>query len=69
MTFAEAAGFVLTSGQHKGKTLGDVGSREEGLLYIDSWFPQTPGELVAQATYLSHPAVRADLERLAAERE
>ena len=71
MTFAEAAAFILTGGPHKGKPIGIVAVREHGLLDLDfrrdlARIPEA--EWLALETYLSHPQIAEDLDRLQAER-
>jgi hypothetical protein len=70
-TFAQAAGFILTSGQYKGKAIGVVGVREEGLLYLDSRHKRSTDldEMRALEVYLAQEMIRLDLSRLDNERD
>lgn len=80
-SFKTAAEFVLPFGQYKGKTIDQVGTTDEGLLYLD-WLR---GELDRDAakdrlapakldihlhlsTYLDDPVIASDTARLAKER-
>jgi hypothetical protein len=71
MTFAEAAGHVLISGQYKGLPIGVIAVREEGLLYLDSRArtPTDLEELDALETYLADDMIRLELNRLQNERD
>ena len=67
MTFAQAQQFVMPLGKHKGKTLDDIASTDEGLKYLD-WIV---GEGFlwdrteeAIKTYLADPAIQRDLNAL-----
>jgi hypothetical protein len=65
LTFREAADHVIPFGKHKGRTIGEVGDDDEGLLYLD-WMVGVAdrdrplhGALVA---YLRDPSVAPDLD-------
>ena len=70
MTFTEAAAFVMPFGQHKGRTLDDIASDDEGLSYL-GWLRGVREEEeqdwpvdLALATYLDDPAIAKELEAL-----
>jgi hypothetical protein len=67
MTFLEACEFRLTSGQHKGRSLSDIGVTGEGLIYLDelSGRRSTSIELLsAIEVYFADPSIRAELDEL-----
>ncbi len=66
-TFNSACRLVLLTGQHRGKTIGDVGVTGEGLLYLD-WLRNrqgNPNEIDdALDTYFANAAIASELADL-----
>lgn len=76
MPFKDAAGYVLTFGKYRGRTLDDVASTDDGLLYLD-WLEGTdrPGHNrldywtgLALRSYLADTTIARDVEKLAKRR-
>jgi uncharacterized protein (DUF3820 family) len=68
MTFDQAKTFVMPFGKHKGRTLEQIASDDEGLQYLDWLFGergdggfQLDRALVA---YLEDPSIQKELEDL-----
>ncbi len=72
MTFDEAAGEVIPFGPHKGKKVVEIGSTDEGLIYLDwvrgqDW---THGNInTAVKFFLDDPAIVDDLNKALSERK
>jgi hypothetical protein len=67
VTFSDACALVLPTGQHKGRTIADVGITGDGLAYLD-WLrqrPSTADELEhALEIYFANDAIAAELNEL-----
>lgn len=67
MTFSEAKFSVMPFGQHRGKTLDQIGSTDKGLLYLD-WLRgqgvRSEPLATALSTYLDDATIAKDLAGL-----
>lgn len=74
MDFATAKAHRLTFGKYYGKTLDEIGSTDQGLLYLDYMRGEIEKAgnrrtvLAALAAYLDDPTVAGDVAKLAKER-
>ena len=74
-TFAEASAYRLSFGKYNGKSVDEIASTDEGLLWLD-WFsgevdkagPSIALPAIAIRTYLADPTIAGDVERLVRER-
>jgi uncharacterized protein (DUF3820 family) len=68
MTFKEAAAFVMPFGKNKGRTLDDIASDDDGLLYLDWLRGERDGSGAeiddALESYLDDPTIQKELERI-----
>ncbi len=58
---------VFKEGPHKGRTVDDVGSTDQGLLWLDDnvdSFPKGSKIRIAISEYLQDPVIAAELESL-----
>jgi hypothetical protein len=69
--YDKAAATVIPFGKHIGKTIDKIAETDDGLMYLDwargAW-TNKPDLLRALTAYLGDPAIKADLEKVIANR-
>lgn len=67
MDFKQAQKFTMPFGKYKGKTLDDIASTDDGLLYLDwAYGDFQPGPIRdALTAYFSDPTIQKDLHAIA----